>query len=216
MGQQGRQWRRRVYVHPIQRKYFFLSLVPLIVCAFLLIAVVFIPLHLAVRDPASDPGEVAALGQSYALAVRIWPPFILSMLASCLFSFFITHKFAGALYRIEQVVRRAAEGDLPRAIRLRRRDDLQEFAGLLERAFETITSALMAVQEREALTMKELAALQANVKSGSNDAGEILRHLEGIADRQREVEAILATFRLPSRNGDGPKADQPSWNEATL
>ena len=63
---------------------------------------------------------------------------------------------------------------------------------------------------------EELAALQANVKSGSNDAGEILRHLEGIADRQREVEAILATFRLPSRNGDGPKADQPSWNEATL
>ncbi|MFQ5881713.1 MAG: hypothetical protein ACE5I9_04485 [Candidatus Methylomirabilales bacterium] len=201
-------WRRSFYVHPIQRKYFFLSLVPLIVCAFLLIFLVFIPLNLALLGPAPDPEKAAILGQIYALAVRIWPAVLISMLVSGLLSFFVTHKFAGPLYRIEQVVRRIAEGDLPLSIRVRRHDDLQEFAALLDGAFGTITSALTAIREQEALAAKELTALQGNVKAGLKDAGGILQGLEVMGRRHREVENILANFRLPARSGDEGRQDR--------
>jgi len=195
-------WRRRFYVHPIQRKYFFLSLVPLVFCALLLILLLFLPLDLALREPAPDAQKAAAAGQMYSLAVRIWPAVFISMLVSCLLSFFVTNKFAGPLSRIEQILQQIAEGDLPPPIRVRRRDDLTGFAGLLDRAFGTITSALMAIKQREALAAKELAALQERLREGMDDVEKILQCLEGISRHHREVENTLANFRLPIRSGE--------------
>jgi methyl-accepting chemotaxis protein len=195
-------WRRRFYVHPIQRKYFFLSVAPLVLCAFLLILLIFLPLDLTLRGPAPDPEKVATAGQMYALAIRIWPAIFISMLVSCLLSFFVTNKFAGPLSRIEQVVQKIAEGDLPRSIRVRRRDDLQGFSGLLDRAFGKITWALSAIREHEALAAKELAALQERLNAGLDDVGKIQQGLEVVSRHHREVENILANFRLPIRSGE--------------
>ncbi len=196
-------WQRRFYVHPIQRKYCFLSLIPLIVCAFLLILLIFIPVNLALRAAVSDHEQAATLEQIHAIAVRIWPAFLISMLVSSLLSFFVTNKFAGPLCRIEKVMRRVAEGDLPNSFRVRRRDDLQEFAALLDGAFGTITSALTAIREQEALVGKALAALRGNINVGLYDAREVLQDLEVIAQSHAEVENILANFRLePRRKND--------------
>ncbi len=190
-------WRRKVLVHPIQRKYFFLSLVPLVFCAILLNIVVFVPLKLAVSS-MHDPLL------AYALAARIWPAFLLSMFATSLLSLLVTHKFAGPLYRFEQVLRRAADGDLPGVIHLRHRDDLHEFAGLLNRVFGTITSALEAIGAHEGEAGKELAALRDRIHAGRAEPQDIVDRLDEIGRRHKEVTNVLATFRLPSReNGAG-------------
>jgi len=199
-------WRRRKFlVHPIQRKYFFLSLVPLIVCAFLLILLVFLPLKLALAGLMGGAGPAPHPGQTYALAVRIWPAFLLSMVVSCLLSFFVTHKFAGPLYRFEQLFRRAADGELPAAFQLRHRDDLHEFAGHVNRAFGTLTQALQALRAHEGEAGRELAALRDRLQAGLVDAKEILAGLEAIGRRHTEIATILATFSFPSPpNGAGP------------
>lgn len=185
--------RRRFSVHPIQRKYFFLSLVPLIACAFLLIFLVFVPFH-SPREPGL--GNASPLEKLYVLRdVRLWLAVLASMLASGLLSYVVTNRFAGPLYRIEQILRRGKEGDLPSSVVIRRGDDLQELVMLLDGTFKTIASALIAINERQALAVKELAAIREKISAGSN--GEILQGLEGIGHHLRETENILANFKLP-------------------
>ena len=195
-------WRRKFYVHPIQRKYIFLSLVPLIVCSILMVLLLFLPIRLAVRGLVFPPADAANLAELYPLAVRIWPAVFLSILASGLLSVFVTHKLAGPLFRIEQVLRGVAEGNLPLAVRIRSDDDLQEFARLLSGAFGMITAALTEIQKLQARAVHELTALPGKIRAGLEDTGEILRDLEGISRYQREVEKILTKFRLPTTNGD--------------
>lgn len=195
-------WRRRFYVHPIQRKYFFLSLVPLIVCSILMVLLLFIPIRLAVRGLIFPPADAANLAELYPVAVRVWPAVLLSILASGILSVFVTHKLAGPLFRIEQILRGVSEGNLPLAVRIRRDDDLQEFAELLNGAFGRITAALTEIHKLQARAVHELTALPGKIRGGLEDTGEILRDLEGIGRYQREVERILAKFRLPTTNGD--------------
>lgn len=199
-------WRRRFYVHPIQRKYLFLSLVPLVVCAFLVIMLLFIPLKLTLLGPASGLEKAATEAQIYALAARIWPAFLISLLVCGTLSVFVTHKFAGPIYRIEGVLQRIAEGDLPVSIRIRNRDDLQEFAGFFDNGFGMITSALRTIGEQQALALKELAAIKGKIEAGVNDDGEIVHGVEVIAHCHREVENTLANFGFPTQNGEGRHA----------
>lgn len=190
-------WRRKFYVHPIQRKYFHLSLVPLIVCGFLLIILVFGPLLWAVKGPTPDRDTADALGQIYGLGgLRIWLAVILSMLAACLLSFLATNKFAGPLYRIEQILRKVEQGDLPISVQIRRDDDIQDFAQALDSAFKTIAVALTAIRDQQARADQQLAALQRRARADFN--GDILKDLEGIGRSHREMEQILAGFNIPS------------------
>lgn len=196
-------WRRKFYVHPIQRKYFHLALVPLIVCAFLLILLVFAPVFWAVNGPTPNLDQAAVVGQIYGMAgLRIWAAVIVSMLAACLLSFIATHKFAGPLYRIEQILRRVEEGNLPVSVRIRRDDDIQEFARALDSAFNTIAVALTAIQQQQAKADKELLVLKGKVKAGVN--GDILDDLEGTGRNHREVQSILANFNIPTLQAPNP------------
>jgi methyl-accepting chemotaxis protein len=203
MAQHGHRpfWRKKFYVHAIQRKYFFLSLVPLVVCGFLLAFLVLFPLHLTLWGTATDPEKAATLEKVSAIVgVRIWLAIIISMITSGLLSYFVTNKFAGPLYRIEQILREVTDGNLPTTVRIRRDDDLQDFVGLFDRAFRTISSAMTAVTKHQAQSAKELAELHRKIKAGLN--GEILQDLEEIGRNFKNVGNILAnlgsTLRAPN------------------
>ncbi len=202
-------WKQKFYVHPIQRKYCFLSLIPLIFCAFLLVFLVFFPVNLALQGVVFDSEKAATLEQIHALGARVWPAVLISMLASSLLSFLVTNKFAGPLCRIEQVMQGVAEGDLPHSFRVRDDDDLQELAALLDGAFGRITSALTAIREQEALAGKGLSAMREKVDAGLKDAREVLQGLEVIAKSHTEVNNILANFRLQTPRGNDAQATSP-------
>ncbi|MFQ6024797.1 MAG: hypothetical protein ACE5NW_18955 [Acidiferrobacterales bacterium] len=189
-------WQRRIYVHPIQRKYFLLTLFPLAFCAFLVILTVFAPLNLALHGSADAIERMAILQQIYLLGSRIWPAFIIAMAVCGVHSFFVTHKFAGPIHRMEQILQRVEDGDLPVAVRIRRGDDLQDFASNLDAAFKTISSNLAAIKEHQAQAAKELASLQEKAKAGLN--GDVVKGLEVIGRNHRELENILANFKVPT------------------
>lgn len=189
-------WRRKFYVHPIQRKYFFLSLFPLVVCGFLLVFLVFFPLHIALWESASDTEKSVILSQIRSLSVPVMLALLISMLVSSVMSFFVTHRLGGPLYRIEQILRGVTDGRLPTAVRIRRDDDLQDFAGLFDKAFKTISAAMGAVTEHQAHAAKELAELHKKVKVEMD--GEVLAGLEEISRSHQEVQHILENFKLPS------------------
>ncbi len=193
-------WKRQFYVHPIQRKYCFLTLIPLIVCAFLLLFLVFVPLTRTVQGAVLEAEQAATLAELHALGARIWPAVLLSMLVSSLLSFLVTNKFAGPLWRLEQLLRRVAQGELPPSFRVRRADDLQEFAAILDEAFGTIAAALTAIREQEARASQALAAMRGKLPAERTDARDVLQGLEVIAKSQTEVDHVLAKFkRHPGR-----------------
>lgn len=205
MAQQLPIWKRKFNVHQIQRKYFYLSLVPLVVCSFLLIFLVTIPLYSALRAQLPELQKAGSLAEIYGLGgFRIWVAIFTSMIVSGLLSYVVTNKFAGPLYRMEQILRGSKEGEFPVAVRIRRGDDLQEFAGLLDDTFKRFTSALGAITEQKALAAEKLSAIQGKIKAEGN--GEILRGLEGIDRHLKEVETVLGNFKIASAQAPPPES----------
>ncbi|MEE9538487.1 MAG: hypothetical protein V3W10_04055, partial [candidate division NC10 bacterium] len=104
--------RRRFYVHGIQKKYVYLSLVPLIISSLLIIAFLFVPLDVLLYSSASATVKQTVAQDLQALGIRIWPAIFVAMVVSAFLSVFITvfftHRFAGPLYRFQQVVDRMA------------------------------------------------------------------------------------------------------------
>ena len=196
-------WKRKFYVHPIQRKYFSLSLVPLIFCTFLLILMLFLPLKLALQRLDFGPEKSVIIRDVYPLVFRIWPVAIISMLAYAVLFYFVTHKLIGPLPRLDRILRRIAEGDLTvPSLRVRPTDDLTDFAVSLDRAYGTLVSALAAIREQEILGAQELFVLQQKLRAGPNDTEKILQDLEGIGGRQTEMEKVLSYFKFSTRSGE--------------
>lgn len=196
--------RRRFNVHPIQRKYFSLFLTPLLFFAFFLILFsILVPPDVILQGLTADPGRAQSMGRiSAVLDLRIWLALLISMIASGLLSYVVTNKFAGPLYRIEQTLRKGKDGDLPLAVRVRNDDELQELVELLDDTFKRFASALTAIHEQQDLAIKELTAVQGKVNAGSN--GEIGEQLERVGRHLRELENILANFKIPM-----PQAPKP-------
>ena len=74
------------------------------------------------------------LTQAAAIEIRFFQVIFgfLYILVITLFSFFISHKIAGPLYRFEKDVRiLAKDGDLTKIFKLRKRDEMQELAEAL-------------------------------------------------------------------------------------
>ena len=197
MSQRPHVLRRRFNVHPIQQKYCFLSLVPLLFFGATLVLLILFPLNVALMGPDPEVQNPRTLREVFTLMdARIWLALVISMLVSCVTSYFVTHKFAGQVYRIEQILRKGKEGSLPLSVRVRRDDDLQELAELLDGNFKKTTSALAEIMEQQALAAKELTAARGNVKAGLG--GEmILKGLENVGQRLHEIEGILAHFKIP-------------------
>ncbi len=100
---------------------------------------------------------------------------------------FWTHKVAGPLYRLCQVLRRLAAGDRRPMARVRRDDQLQEIPALLNRGLETLTAATAAVQDRLARLEAESERLAAAVAAGrETDPAGRLDHL------RRQLHQVLA------------------------
>lgn len=196
-------WKRRFYVHPLQRKYFLLSLVPLMVTALLLILLLFVPLQMAYTRSSMDPDRAFVVREALVLVSRIWPAILLTMMAYAIVIFFTLHRLVGALPRIERMLQGIAKGDLPSFIRVRPNDDLREFAGHLDEAFRTLILALKDLREHETRAAQGLADLQQKVRPGGAEVGEILNSLKEISRRHQEMAKVLSYFNFPTHSAEG-------------
>lgn len=186
--------RRRFYVHGIQRKYLFLSLVPLIISSFLIIVFLFVPLDVLLYSSASPAAREAIVQDLRALGFRIWPAIFLAMLVSTFLSVFVTHRFAGPLYRFHQVVDRMAAGDLSTGFKLRKGDDLVELETALNRAIESLAETVQEAQR----PLKDLTlGLEALLDGAKQRPGNPYdQDLTALLDRAREVHKALGRLKI--------------------
>jgi len=186
--------RRRFYVHGIQRKYIFLSLVPLIMSSFLIIVFLFVPLDVLLYSSASPAAKEAIVQDLRALGFRIWPAIFLAMLVSAFLSVFVTHRFAGPLYRFHQVVDQIAAGDLSTGFKLRKGDDLVELETALNRAIESLAVTIQEAQRPlDDLTVR----LETLSKQGRGSPLE--QDLTALLERAREVHKALGRLKIAQK-----------------
>ncbi len=183
--------RRRFYVHGIQRKYIFLSLVPLIISSFLIIVFLFVPLDVLLYSSASPAAREAIVQDLRALGFRIWPAIFLAMLVSTFLSVFVTHRFAGPLYRFHQVVDRIAAGDLSTGFKLRKGDDLVELETALNRAIESLA---VTIQEAHRPLNDLTVRLETLAKQGRG--GPLEQDLTSLLERAQEVHKALGRLKI--------------------
>jgi len=186
--------RRRFYVHGIQRKYIFLSLVPLIISSFLIIVFLFVPLDVLLYSSASPAAREAIVQDLRALGFRIWPAIFLAMLVSTFLSVFVTHRFAGPLYRFHQVVDRIAAGDLSTGFKLRKGDDLVELETALNRAIESLAETVQEAQRPLKDLTLGLETLLDGAKQRPGNPHD--QDLIALLDRAREVHKALGRLKI--------------------
>ncbi len=71
---------------------------------------------------------------------------ILITVGTALFTLFISHKIAGPLFRIEQELKRIAEGDLTADIRFRKKDQISEVAQSLNHSVSALREKVRSIQ----------------------------------------------------------------------
>ena len=184
-------WRRKFYVHPIQRKYLALSLIPLIICSVAVFLLAFLPLNLLVLQNPADFDAVVASSCLGLVGRRLWPAIFLSMLLVAGLSVLATHAVAGPLVRLERIGKRLAAGELPETVRIRQGDDLQEMAADLEAAVSTFRGAVLEIRERTGQARADLQAVQADPAAAAS-AG----HLREMDTHLGGIENALKVFRL--------------------
>jgi methyl-accepting chemotaxis protein len=183
--------RRRFLVHGIQRKYIFLSLVPLLISSFLIIVFLFIPLDVVLYSSASPAAREAIVQDLRALGFRIWPAIFLAMLVSTFLSVFVTHRFAGPLYRFHQVVEQIAAGDLSTGFKLRKGDDLVELEKALNRAIESLA---VTIQEAHRPLNDLTVRLETLAKEGRG--GPLEQDLAVLLERAQEIHKALGRLKI--------------------
>ncbi|HEY4484841.1 MAG TPA: methyl-accepting chemotaxis protein [Nitrospiria bacterium] len=184
--------RTRFYIHGIQKKYAAAAAVMLAAYTVILAAALLIPPSLKLRSGIPHEEQVMAASQVIALSGRLWPAIVISVPVFVVLTLWVTHKFAGPIYRMEQSLNRVAEGDLGEGVRLRSGDDLQELGSVINRVVERQAEALKkirAVHQRLLETMSE-------VRSRSLAPEQINPMLERIQLQIEQLEVLLGQFQL--------------------
>ena len=198
-------WKRRFYVHELQKTLAIWLGLALVSYSLLVFAVAFlIPFILPAIEglPSVSVVEQAATAlQVFALATTIWPAllFIVPVTACC--SIFVTHRLMGPLGRIEGAAKELIRGNLDLRIRLRKGDDLQALAGFMNEAVDNLVQAIRVIKESETSVREILSGLVDEVQKRPSGNGEMLNRLnEALKDSQR-IEPVRQKFQFstPSR-----------------
>jgi len=194
------QWRRRFYVHKIQRTYaIWLGLFMFFSALLVFGLVFFIPFILPaikLASPLPLAERAIAANQFLILAQTVWPALALMIPAAAVFSIYLTHRLAGPLYRFEQTARELIRGNLGLRIRLRKRDELHELAGLLNEVFDMLEQAFRDIRDSEAHVREGLSWIMDQMKRQPSVNQEVVNRLKIALKGSERIDETLKRFQL--------------------
>lgn len=193
-------WKRRFYVHKIQRTYaiwfglfmFFSSL--LVFSLAFLVPFILPAVKLVSQIPLEERARAA--NQFLVLAQTVWPALAVLIPAVAVFSIYLTHRLAGPLFRIEQTARELIRGNLALHIRFRKGDELHELAGLLNEVLDSLKQAFLEIRESEVHMREVLSWIMDEMRKQPSVNREVLNRLEIALKGGERIEEVLKRFQL--------------------
>ena len=194
------QWRRRFYVHKIQRTYaIWLGLFMFFSALLVFGLVFFIPFILPaikLASPLPLAERAIAANQFLILAQTVWPALALMIPAAAVFSVYLTHRLGGPLYRFEQTARELIRGNLGLRIRLRKRDELHELAGLLNQVLDTFEQAFREIRESQNHVREVLSWIMDQMRRQPSVNQEVMNRLKIALKGSERIDETLKRFQL--------------------
>jgi methyl-accepting chemotaxis protein len=173
----------------------------LISYTFVLAVALFLPPILKLASGSSLEEQASAAAQFLALSDRLWPAILISVPIFMAMSFWVTHRFAGPVYRMEQSLKQIVSGDLGFQVRFRSRDDLQELAVLLNQVIHRQMEVLITVQS----VHQRLLEIMGQVRSKKVPPEQLHQTLEQIEIQIEQIELLLNQFVI----GRSPESPAP-------
>jgi len=99
---------------------------------FLGIILVFAPSMFGLLTGESLESLAPAASEFLILHHRIWPAVVIVLVGMFAYTIVISHRIAGPIYRINEVLRKMIGGEFPDSVTFRKNDYFQETAALLE------------------------------------------------------------------------------------
>lgn len=181
-------------------------------------------------EDASTAAHAAAVERLSWFAKFVLAPMGLTFCAMVVHGVFLTHRLAGPVYRLKQVLRGLARRDFTQRAQLREGDHLQDVAADLRNAIaaladDSLRMRRMNAETRDALRWaldavpKHERALRARIHTALDSTDRLDAHLaaavDGEVDAEREVrvplEALTAEAQDAAHSGMGPApASSPS------
>lgn len=119
---------------------------------------------------------------------RLLPVILLSQVFSVIFvgivTILLTHTTAGPIYNMENATSRIADGDLTHRVQLRKKDQLQDFAGNFNRMVEKLDSSIASLESSTNALDREMKELESSIepsrlKNIKNHIGNLKHSISG-------------------------------------
>jgi methyl-accepting chemotaxis protein len=197
-------WRRQFYVHAIQKTFAIYFGVYLFAYSLLVFGLALFVPHLITALklylPLPIEQRAMAASQFLALAETVGPALVAIIIGSALFSIYLTHRLAGPLYRFEQHANALAQGDLSIRIKLRRGDELQELASMINKTVTQMDTALGEIVHLQVTREAALQAIIVRLKTRPGSDPESLHDLELMLKAGQQINSVLNRFRISPRS----------------
>ena len=193
-------WKRRFYVHKIQRTYairfgLFMFFSSILVFGLVFLVPFILPaLKLVSQIPLEERARAA--NQLLVLAQTVWLALAVLIPAAAVFSIYLTHRLAGPLFRIEHTARELIRGNLALRIRLRKGDELHELAGLLNEVLDTLELSFRGIRESQTHVREVLSWIMDEMRKQPSVNREVLNRLEIALKGGERIDEILKRFQL--------------------
>ena len=144
---------------------------------------IFFPMQQELTAVAPLDKQALIADQILELHFRVWPGIAMVGILVGLHTIFLSHRIAGPIYRIEQVIRMMAAGDYSQRISLRRTDRWHEFAEAINALGEHLDqrrsdSLVVFRQAQEILEKAQEAPAPEEVRNRLTQALRVLQQAE--------------------------------------
>jgi len=173
-------------------------------------AVLFAPLVIQINRSDTISAETSEAARRFLyLHDAYWLPVVLCLLTISLHSIYSSHKIAGPVYRFRRVCEAMSGGTIPGPVRLRRNDQLQAEAGVVNAMLDTWRRQVIE-SKREAEALHD--ALTAWQRSQAVPPGET--EWADVVARSRRLREIVTRVGIqadsPNRGGGNRGGASPS------
>lgn len=188
----GRYKRRQYYIDKkLQTKYALLTILLLMIYTLLFAIILFTPYILGLSSNNTIEEQTRAARTLLNLHASVWPALGVVIVFLSGISVFITHKIAGPVYRFKKVLSEVADGNLDIAIKLRKRDDLQDLAEDMNGIIGELRNFVQVLQENHETMSTCIDELEDQINSNqisSETGNELINKLS--ASKQKTAEAM--------------------------
>ena len=181
---QKRSWRRKkLIINNFQYRLMIFHLAQFAVVVLFVMGSIYAPLMLKLdRSSLSDLQKLEVsnqlMGVNSMLLPTLWIVFGLIIIHSVI----ISHRIAGPIYRIRNILEAVARGDLTRRLVLRKNDYLLGDADVVNEMIESLNEKIREMENRHRRVDATLASVMTSVSGAAGEAGPKLEELRAEID----------------------------------